>query len=165
MKATITTNKGTIELNLDAAAAPKTCANFQRYADAGFYNKTIFHRVIPGFMIQGGGFSSDMQQKDTEGNVQNEANNGLTNNTGTIAMARTPDPHSATAQFFINLNDNDFLNFKNESDAGYGYCVFGAVTDGMSVVNEIAAVATGNSNGHNDVPLEAIVIESITVDA
>ena len=163
MKATITTNKGTIVLELDTAAAPETCANFKRYADEGHYANTIFHRVIPNFMIQGGGFTEDMQQKSTHDNIRNEAANGLTNNAGTIAMARTPDPHSASSQFFINLADNDFLNFRDESQAGFGYCVFGKTVEGMDTVSAIAGVATGSSGPHQDVPAEAVVIESISV--
>jgi len=163
MKATLTTNKGVITLELDSVAAPVTCANFKRYADEGHYDGTIFHRVIPNFMIQGGGFTADMNQKSTHDNITNEAANGLKNDLGTVAMARTPDPHSASSQFFINLTNNDFLNFRDESQAGFGYCVFGATTDGKDVVEAIAAVATGSSQGHQDVPTEAVVIESIVV--
>jgi len=163
MNVTIKTNKGNIELELDAEAAPKTCANFKRYADEGHYNGTIFHRVIPGFMIQGGGFDADMVQKPTHDNIKNEANNGLVNNTGTIAMARTPDPHSASSQFFINLKDNDFLNFSSESDSGYGYCVFGKTVSGMDTVQAIEGVKTGSNGHHQDVPSEAVIIESVTV--
>jgi len=163
MNVVITTSLGSITLELDATAAPETCANFKRYADKGHYNETIFHRVIPGFMIQGGGFTADMSQKDTDANIKNEANNGLTNKVGTIAMARTPDPHSASSQFFINLKDNDFLDFRSESPDGWGYCVFGKTTDGMDTVDAIAKVATGNHGHHGDVPVEPIVIESITV--
>jgi len=163
MKAIIKTNKGAITLELDHGAAPDTCANFKRYAEEGHYDQTIFHRVIPNFMIQGGGFTADMSQKSTHANIRNEASNGLVNNTGTIAMARTPDPHSASSQFFINLTDNDFLNFKDESQAGYGYCVFGKTTDGMDTVNAIAAVGTGTNGPHQDVPLEAVIIETIEV--
>ena len=163
MKATITTNKGVITLELDATAAPKTCANFKRYADEGHYDNTIFHRVIPNFMIQGGGFSADMSQKSTHATIENEAANGLKNDLGTVAMARTPDPHSASSQFFINLTNNDFLNFRDESQAGFGYCVFGKTVDGMDTVNAIAGVSTGSHGGHQDVPTEAVVIESIAV--
>lgn len=163
MNVVIKTNHGDITLELDDAAAPITCANFKSYADKGHYDQTIFHRVIPGFMIQGGGFDSDMNQKATDPNIKNEANNGLKNDLGTIAMARTPDPHSASSQFFINLSNNDFLNFQAESDQGWGYCVFGKTTDGMDTVNAIAKVATGNQGHHGDVPTEAVVIESITV--
>ena len=163
MKATIKTNKGTIVLELDAAAAPETCANFKRYADEGHYAATIFHRVIPNFMIQGGGFTEDMQQKSTHENIRNEAANGLQNTVGTIAMARTPDPHSASSQFFINLGDNDFLNFRDETQAGFGYCVFGKTVEGMDTVKAIAAVATGSNGPHQDVPTESVIIESVTV--
>lgn len=163
MNVTIKTNKGDIELELDTTAAPETCKNFKRYADEGHYNGTIFHRVIPDFMIQGGGFDADMNQKPTHDNIQNEANNGLVNNVGTIAMARTPDPHSASSQWFINLKDNDFLNFSNESQAGFGYCVFGKTVSGMETISAIAAVATGSNGHHQDVPTEAVVIESVTV--
>ncbi|PID60860.1 MAG: peptidylprolyl isomerase [Gammaproteobacteria bacterium] len=163
MQARIVTSHGEITLTLDADKAPETCANFKRYADEGHYDGTIFHRVIPGFMIQGGGFTAEMQQKPTHENIRNEAANGLQNTRGTIAMARTPDPHSASSQFFINLNDNDFLNFRDESQAGYGYCVFGETTDGMDTVDAIAAVATGNHGPHGDVPREPVLIESITV--
>jgi len=163
MNVTLKTNKGDISLLLDTEAAPITCANFKRYADEGHYNGTIFHRVIPGFMIQGGGFDADMQQKSTHENIQNEANNGLSNTVGTIAMARTPDPHSASSQFFINLQDNDFLNFKAENAQDFGYCVFGKTVDGMDTVNAIAAVATGQHGPHGDVPTEAIIIESVVV--
>ena len=164
MKATITTNKGIIVLELDSEKAPDTCANFKSYADDGHYNNTIFHRVIPNFMIQGGGFTEDMNQKPTKANIKNEAANGLTNNLGTVAMARTPDPHSASSQFFINLTDNDFLNFRDESQAGFGYCVFGKTVDGMDTVNEIAKVSTGSAGPHQDVPVEAVIIESIVVE-
>ncbi len=163
MKATITTNKGSFTVELDDTAAPETCANFQQYASDGHYDNTIFHRVIPNFMIQGGGFSENMAQKPTRANIQNEASNGLKNNLGTIAMARTPDPHSASSQFFINLADNDFLNFRDESQAGYGYCVFGKTVDGMDTVKTIAAVATGSNGSHQDVPVECVTIESIQV--
>jgi peptidyl-prolyl cis-trans isomerase B (cyclophilin B) len=163
MKATIITNMGNIVLQLDPEKAPDTCANFKRYADDGHYSDTIFHRVIPGFMIQGGGFTASMDQKATGPTIKNEAANGLTNNTGTVAMARTPDPHSASSQFFINLSDNDFLNFKDESQAGYGYCVFGETVEGMETVNKIAAVSTGTAGPHQDVPTEVVVIESVVV--
>ncbi len=163
MKATITTSKGVIVLELNAEAAPITCANFKRYADEGHYDGTIFHRVIPNFMIQGGGFTADMDQKPTHENIKNEASNGLSNVTGSIAMARTPDPHSASSQFFINLVDNDFLNFRDESQAGYGYCVFGLTTDGTDAIAAIAGVATGNHGHHGDVPVEPVMIESIVV--
>jgi len=164
MKATITTSRGVITLDLDETAAPDTCANFKRYADDGHYDGTIFHRVIPNFMIQGGGFTADMNQKDTRATIKSEADNGLKNDKGSIAMARTPDPHSASSQFFINLSDNDFLNFRDTSQAGYGYTVFGKTVDGSDVVDAIAAVATGSSGPHQDVPTEAVVIESIKVE-
>ncbi|GAA4872152.1 peptidylprolyl isomerase [Ferrimonas pelagia] len=160
---TLHTNHGDITLSLNAEKAPITVENFLKYAKEGFYNGTIFHRVIDGFMVQGGGFDADMQQKPTHANIQNEASNGLSNKTGTIAMARTPDPHSASSQFFINVNDNTFLDFKNESMQGFGYCVFGEVSEGMDIVEKIKAVATGNHGMHQDVPLHAVVIESVTV--
>ncbi|MCB1757462.1 MAG: peptidyl-prolyl cis-trans isomerase [Gammaproteobacteria bacterium] len=159
MKVRLTTNLGEITLELNSDAAPITCDNFVQYVKDGHYDGTIFHRVIPGFMVQGGGFEPGMQQKPTRGEIKNEANNGLKNNTGTIAMARTPAPHSASTQFFINLTDNDFLNFKDESMQGWGYCVFGETIDGMDTVNAIAAVSTGSSGGHQDVPTEDVVIE------
>lgn len=160
---TLNTSLGAIELELNAEKAPITVANFLQYANEGFYDGTIFHRVIPGFMVQGGGFDTDMQQKPTTGEIQNEANNGLLNETGTIAMARTQLPHSATAQFFINVADNDFLNFRNESSAGWGYAVFGKVTSGMDVIQTITGMETGRHGPHQDVPLEQIIIESVTV--
>lgn len=154
------TTKGVIVLELDPDKAPATVENFLTYVDEGFYDGTIFHRVIPGFMIQGGGFTEDMSQKPTRGTVSNEANNGLKNNVGTIAMARTPDPHSATAQFFINVSNNDFLNFKSETPQGWGYCVFGKVVDGMDVVNAIVGVPTGSRGMHQDVPVDPVIITS-----
>ena len=157
------TNHGNITLALNSAAAPKTVENFIRYVNDGFYNNTIFHRVINGFMIQGGGFDTNMEQKPTQKPIKNEANNDLTNEIGSIAMARTSDPHSATAQFFINVNDNHFLNFKEESTHGFGYCVFGKVVEGMDIVNHIKEVETGNHGMHQDVPLDAIVITSAKV--
>ncbi|MET1218066.1 MAG: peptidylprolyl isomerase [Glaciecola sp.] len=160
---TLHTNHGAITLTLDAEKAPDTVANFLSYAKDGFYEGTIFHRVIKGFMIQGGGFTADMDQKDTKAPIQNEANNGLANNKGTIAMARTQDPHSATAQFFINANNNDFLNFSSETVNGWGYCVFGEVTSGIEVVEAIEAVSTGNHGFHQDVPVETVIIESVDV--
>ena len=160
----LNTNHGTIVLELDAAKAPNTVANFQQYAKDGFYDGTIFHRVINGFMIQGGGMEPGMKEKQTRASIQNEANNGLTNARGTVAMARTPDPHSASAQFFINLADNDFLNFRAETPDGWGYCVFGKVTEGMDVVDKIKGVETGNKGHHQDVPVEDVVIESVEVD-
>ncbi len=161
---TMTTSEGTIVLELDADKAPKTVANFLTYAREGFYDGTIFHRVIPNFMIQGGGFTPDMQQKPTHEPIPNEADNGLKNDAGTIAMARTPDPNSATAQFFINVKDNDFLNYRAPTPQGWGYCVFGHVVKGMDVVHRIEHVATGRRHGHQDVPLEPVVIEKVVVE-
>lgn len=159
------TNIGDILVELDFDNAPKTAANFQQYVEEGFYSGTIFHRVIDGFMIQGGGFTEDMDQKKTREPVENEADNGLKNEVGTLAMARTMDPHSATAQFFINVQDNDFLNHSAKNSQGWGYCVFGKVTEGMDVVNKIKAVKTGFAHGHQDVPVDTIVITSATVEA
>jgi len=158
------TNKGTITLELDAEKAPNSVENFVSYVKDGFYDGTIFHRVIPGFMIQGGGMNPDMSEKKNKSPIKNEANNGLKNDRGTIAMARTNDPHSATSQFFINLKDNGFLDHTSESPAGWGYAVFGKVIDGMDVVDEIAKVKTGNHGPHGDVPLESVVIEKATVE-
>lgn len=155
----IITNLGEITLDLNPEHAPETVANFITYANDGFYDGTIFHRVISGFMIQGGGFTEDMSQKDTRDSIKNEANNGLKNIRGSIAMARTSDPESATAQFFINLTDNDFLDFKSETTQGWGYAVFGQVVNGMDVVDEIAAQSTGAA----DVPVTPVIIESIRV--
>lgn len=160
---TLHTNYGDIELELDFDKAPKTAANFRQYAADGFYDGTIFHRVINNFMIQGGGFTEEMEQKKTRAPIDNEADNGLPNNTGTIAMARTSDPHSATAQFFINVKDNDFLNHKSKTPQGWGYCVFGKVTKGLEVVNKIKNVKTGSFGMHQDVPVETVVIERVTV--
>ena len=157
------TNFGEITLELFADKAPETVANFLSYVNEGFYDGVIFHRVIANFMIQGGGMNPDMSEKATKSPVKNEANNGVSNETGTIAMARTNDPHSATAQFFINVQDNSFLDFKNESMSGWGYCVFGKVVEGMDVVNAIKAVSTGNHGMHQDVPLESVVIEKAVV--
>lgn len=162
---TLHTNFGDITLQLDAEKAPLTVANFMKYVEDSFYDNTIFHRVIDGFMIQGGGFTEDMGQKRSNEAVKNEANNGLSNRKGTIAMARTSDPHSATAQFFININDNTFLDFKSETSQGWGYCVFGEVVEGLDVVEKIKAVATGNRGMHQDVPLEAVVINNVSVKA
>jgi peptidyl-prolyl cis-trans isomerase B (cyclophilin B) len=160
---TLHTNHGDIVIQLDEANTPVTAANFKQYAEKGFYNGTIFHRVINGFMIQGGGFDSSMSQKQTDAQIKNEANKGGTNKRGSIAMARTSDPHSATAQFFINVADNDFLNFKAENANGWGYCVFGTVTSGMDVVDKIKGVKTTSRNGHQDVPVDNVVIENVTV--
>ena len=152
------TTSGDILVELYPDKAPETVANFLKYVDDGFYNNTIFHRVIPGFMIQGGGLTARMQQKDTSAPIKNEADNGLKNDRGTIAMARTMDPHSATAQFFINLVDNDFLNFQAPSGNGWGYCVFGRVTEGMDVVDKIAKVKTTTVGMYQDVPSDLVVI-------
>jgi peptidyl-prolyl cis-trans isomerase B (cyclophilin B) len=153
------TSMGSVTLELDAAKAPATVANFLSYVESGHYDNTVFHRVIDGFMIQGGGFEPGMNQKPTQAPVKNEADNGLTNNNYTVAMARTSDPHSATAQFFINIADNDFLNFTAPNPRGYGYCVFGKVAEGQDVVDKIKAVATGNRAGHQNVPVEDVVIK------
>jgi len=157
------TSMGDIKIELDKEKAPKTVANFLGYVEAGHYTGTIFHRVINGFMIQGGGFDEQMGQKPAPNTVENEANNGLANDIGTIAMARTSDPHSAGAQFFINVKDNDFLNFRAETVQGWGYCVFGKVVEGMDVVNAIKTVPTGNFGHYQDVPRNPIVIESVEV--
>lgn len=154
----IKTSKGDIHLTLDAENTPATVENFLTYVRSGFYKDTIFHRVISNFMIQGGGLTADMTTKATQSPVKNEAKSAKPNKRGTIAMARTMDPHSATAQFFINLTDNGFLNFSGETMQGYGYCVFGEVTEGMDVVDEIARVKTGQRFGHADVPVEEVVI-------
>jgi peptidyl-prolyl cis-trans isomerase B (cyclophilin B) len=153
------TNHGAITLELDQAKAPLTVANFLSYVDSGHYSNTLFHRVIDGFMIQGGGMEPSMKEKDTKAPVKNEANNGLKNDAYTVAMARTSEPHSASSQFFINLANNDFLNFSSESARGWGYCVFGKVVDGKDVVDKIKGAATGNKGGHQDVPVEDVVIE------
>ena len=157
----ITTSLGIIELELDAKRAPRTVANFLGYVDSGFYDGTIFHRVIPGFMIQGGGMVPGMKEKRTDKKVNNEADNGLKNVTGTIAMARTPDPHSASAQFFINTHDNASLDHRDKSMQGWGYAVFGKVTKGMDVVKKIEAVQTGNAGMHQNVPVKDVVILKI----
>jgi peptidyl-prolyl cis-trans isomerase B (cyclophilin B) len=155
------TSMGTITIELNAEKAPKTVANFLRYADEKFYDGTIFHRVISGFMVQGGGFTPQMRQKATHDEIENEAANGLKNLRGAIAMARTPNPHSASSQFFINHKDNEFLNFTAPTARGYGYCVFGKVLEGMDVVDKIAAVKTGQAGPHGDVPAETILIRSV----
>jgi peptidyl-prolyl cis-trans isomerase B (cyclophilin B) len=157
------TNFGTITIELDAEKAPITTANFLEYVNSGFYANTIFHRVIDGFMIQGGGFEPGMNQKPTNPTIKNEANNGLKNSTYTIAMARTPSPDSASSQFFINVNDNDFLNFTAPTSQGWGYCVFGKVVEGTEVVDAIRKVKTGNKAGHQDVPVEDVIIERAEV--
>jgi cyclophilin family peptidyl-prolyl cis-trans isomerase len=157
------TSRGPIVVELYADKAPKTVENFLGYVKAGFYDGTIFHRVIDGFMIQGGGFDRSMKEKPTRGTIQNEAGNRLPNQTGTLAMARRPDPHSASAQFFINLKDNDFLNYRDASPQGYGYAVFGKVVRGMEVVNNIAKASTGTVGPFENVPREPIVIQAATV--
>jgi peptidyl-prolyl cis-trans isomerase B (cyclophilin B) len=157
------TNKGDITLTLDAVKAPKTVANFLAYVKSGHYDGTIFHRVIDNFMIQGGGMAPGMKQKPTQAEIENEANNGLKNVNGSVAMARTNEPHSASSQFFINVNDNDFLNHTAPTAQGWGYAVFGAVSDGMDAVNAIRKVKTGSSGFHQDVPTEDVVIEKATV--
>lgn len=157
------TNFGDITVELDFDNAPKTCENFVSYVKDGFYDGTIFHRVINGFMVQGGGFDEKMQQKGTKAQIENEADNGLKNEIGTLAMARTSDPHSATAQFFINVADNGFLNHTGKNPQGWGYAVFAKVTDGMDVVNKIKEVKTGNSGMHQDVPVDPVVIEKATI--
>ncbi|WP_423185772.1 peptidylprolyl isomerase [Alishewanella sp. d11] len=162
---TLHTNYGVIKLNLFADKAPITVENFLSYVQDGFYDNTIFHRVIDGFMIQGGGFTPDMDQKETKATIKNEANNGVANSKGTIAMARTSDPHSATCQFFINVADNSFLNFSGENSQGWGYCVFGEVTEGMDVIDKIRKVRTGRFAGHSDVPVDPVLIERAEVTA
>lgn len=157
------TNMGDITLSLDTEKAPKTCANFLEYVNNGFYDNTIFHRVIDGFMVQGGGFTANMQQKPTSKTIQNEADNGLSNKRGTIAMARTNDPHSATAQFFINVSDNAFLNHRAKTPDAWGYCVFGEVVEGLDVLDKIKAVKTSSRAGHQDVPVNDIVLEKVSV--
>ena len=163
MSITLHTNFGDITLELFNDKAPVTAANFLQYCRDGHYNGTIFHRVIDGFMIQGGGYAPGFEEKDTRDSIKNEANNGVSNKVGTIAMARTMDPHSASAQFFINVADNTFLDFKSESMQGWGYCVFGQVTAGMDIVNKIKAVKTGRYGMHQDVPKEDVVIENVTI--
>ena len=164
VKVTMETNKGVITLELDGEKAPATVENFVTYARAGHYDGTVFHRVIPGFMIQGGGFDADMNQKATNSPVKIEADNGLKNTRGTVAMARTSDPNSATSQFFINVSDNGFLDHQSPTAQGWGYTVFGKVTGGMDVVESIEKVKTGNSTGHQNVPLEDVIIEKVTVE-
>ncbi len=157
------TNYGPISVELDFEKAPNSAANFKQYAKDGFYDGTIFHRVINDFMIQGGGFESGLKQKSNGKPIANEADNGLSNDIGTLAMARTGDPHSATSQFFINVGDNHFLNHSNKTDQGWGYAVFGKVADGMDVVNKIKTCETGSMGGHQDVPVNDVVIESVEV--
>ncbi|WP_076411922.1 peptidylprolyl isomerase [Shewanella sp. UCD-KL12] len=160
---TFTTNFGDIEIELDMETAPVSSKNFLKYCEDGFYEGTIFHRVIKGFMIQGGGFTADMDEKPTRAAIVNEANRGLKNIKGTLAMARTDAPHSATGQFFINLGNNDFLDHTGTTNAGWGYAVFGAVTAGMDVVRKIEKARTTSKMGHDDVPREAIIIEKVTI--
>ncbi|GGP74000.1 peptidylprolyl isomerase [Streptomyces abikoensis] len=164
-KVRLKTNHGDIVLELNEEKAPKTVENFLAYVDKGHYDGTIFHRVIPGFMVQGGGFKPGMDQKPTDAPIDNEADNGLKNTVYTVAMARTNDPHSATAQFFINVNDNDFLNFTSKSPNGWGYAVFGQVVEGQDVVDKIKAVKTGTRGFHQDVPKDDVVIESAKREA
>ncbi len=164
MKVTLHTNHGDITMTLFADEAPKTVENFLRYAREGFYDNTLFHRVIKGFMIQGGGFNLEMVQKETHESIHNEADNGLKNKKGTVAMARTQDPHSATSQFFINCADNDFLDFKNKSVGGWGYCVFAEVTEGMTVVHDIEQMRTEGAGWHQDVPVDDVIIERVSID-
>lgn len=159
------TNYGAITLELDFDKAPKTAANFEQYVKEGHYDATLFHRVIDGFMVQGGGFDTAFEQKPTRATIENEADNGLTNQKGTVAMARTQDPHSASAQFFINVSDNDFLNHRDKSVQGWGYCVFGRVVEGMDVVDKLRQVATGRRGMHSDVPVEDAIIERAEVTA
>ena len=158
---TIQTSLGDIIVELNQEKAPQTVANFLNYLNAGFYENTLFHRVIPNFMIQGGGFDTDFNQKTAPNRVENEADNGLNNEIGTMAMARTGDPHSASSQFFINTADNGFLNYQSRSTQGWGYCVFGKVTAGMDIIDAISAVDTGSKMGHQDVPHEDVVIKNI----
>ena len=157
------TSHGDITIELNADKAPKTAANFEQYVKDGHYDNTVFHRVIDGFMIQGGGFAPGMKQKDTRATVENEATNGLKNDHYTVAMARTSDPHSASAQFFINTSNNDFLNHTAQTAQGWGYCVFGKVTAGMDVVDKIGKVRTGNSGFHQDVPVDDVIINKATI--
>ena len=156
-------NHGVITLELDAAKAPKSVANFLSYVNKGHYDNTVFHRVIPGFMVQGGGFAVGMKQKPTDGEIENEATNGLKNDNYTVAMARTNAPHSASSQFFINVADNGFLNHTGQNASGWGYAVFGKVVEGKEVVDKIKAIKTGNKGGHSDVPLEDVIIEKAVV--
>ncbi|EKO3613126.1 peptidylprolyl isomerase [Vibrio metschnikovii] len=160
---TLHTNFGDVKIQLNTEKAPETSANFLQYCRDGFYDNTLFHRVIDGFMIQGGGMTSGLREKATRAPIRNEANNGLSNKTGTLAMARTMDPHSASSQFFININDNTFLDFKSESRDGWGYCVFGEVIEGMDIVNKIKTVSTGSYGMHQDVPLDEVVITHTTI--
>lgn len=160
---TLHTNHGDIKIELNHEKAPITAANFEQYCKDGFYDNTLFHRVIDGFMIQGGGMTSGLREKATRDTIKNEANNGLSNEVGTLAMARTMEPHSASSQFFINVNNNTFLDFKSEDMQGWGYCVFGKVVEGMDVVNKIKGVSTGSMGMHQDVPLEEVIITGTTI--
>ncbi|ENN6811278.1 peptidylprolyl isomerase [Vibrio fluvialis] len=161
---TLHTNFGDIKIQLNEEKAPETSANFLQYCSDGFYDNTLFHRVIDGFMIQGGGMTSGLREKATRSPIRNEANNGLSNKVGTIAMARTMEPHSASSQFFINVNNNTFLDFRSESRDGWGYCVFGEVVEGMDIVNKIKGVSTGSYGMHQDVPLDEVVITGTTIE-
>jgi len=161
---TLQTNYGDISLRLDFENTPLTAENFLRYAKEGLYDDTIFHRIIDGFMIQGGGFDKSMQKKKSYSPIKNEAKNSKQNKRGTVAMARTSDPHSASSQFFINVKDNPFLNFTSESESGWGYCVFGEVTEGLDVIDKIKAVKTTSKNGHQDVPMNDVMIEKVIVN-
>lgn len=158
------TNYGSFTIELDFDKAPKSAENFKKYAESGFYDGTIFHRVINDFMIQGGGFEPGMTQKDNGETIENEADNGLSNVIGSVAMARTSDPHSATSQFFVNVSDNHFLDHSSKSSQGWGYAVFGKVTDGMDVINKIKECDTGSQAGHQDVPVTEVMVESVTVE-
>ncbi|OLQ86877.1 peptidylprolyl isomerase [Vibrio ponticus] len=161
---TLHTNFGDIKIQLNEEKAPETSANFLQYCRDGFYDNTLFHRVIDGFMIQGGGMESGLREKASRAPIKNEANNGLSNKVGTLAMARTMEPHSASSQFFINVNNNTFLDFRSESLDGWGYCVFGEVVEGMDIVNQIKGVSTGSYGMHQDVPLEDVVITGTTIE-
>ena len=163
MMIVLNTNYGPITVELDLEKAPKSAANFMQYAQDGFYDGTVFHRIIDDFMVQGGGFETGMRQKPNGDPVENEADNGLDNLTGTLAMARSSDPHSATSQFFINVGDNHFLNHRNKTDQGWGYAVFGRVSDGMDVVNLIKTCDTTSQGGHQDVPVNEVIIESTQI--
>lgn len=162
-KIKIETTMGDITLELDAKNAPISTENFLSYAKEGFYDGTIFHRIIPNFMVQGGGMKPDMSEKETKATIKNEANNGLLNDRGTVAMARTNEPHSASSQFFVNVKDNAFLNFKSEDMQGWGYAVFGKVTDGMDIVDKIVAMERGNMGYHQDVPTESIIMNKVSI--
>ena len=163
-KIIIKTTSGDIKIELYDDKAPITSENFKKYVESGYFTDTIFHRVIKDFMIQGGGFTTEMNEKDSMPPIQNEANNGVSNERGTIAMARTPDPHSASSQFFINLKDNNFLDFTAETSQGWGYCVFGKVIGGMDILDKIALVDTGSYGAHQDVPKEPITINEIIIE-